>query len=131
MLDQFILVAHAATQGLTNPIGYNTLGDLFVGIAKYAVAFSASVATLMILYGAWKLLTSAGEAHEVTEAKNAILYAIIGFIVVLFSAGLVSLVVNILGADRASTPSSFQGTTGNINNSPAPRFGGNAVPIAP
>ena len=42
-------------------------------------------------------MTSGGEPKEVEEAKKAIFYAAVGFLVILFAAGLVSLITNILG----------------------------------
>lgn len=52
------------------------------------------VAVIMIIVGGLKYITSGGDSGNVTGAKNTILYAVVGLIVVAFAQVLVRFVLN-------------------------------------
>lgn len=52
------------------------------------------VAVIMIIIGGLKYITSSGDANNVSSAKNTILYAIIGLVVVLLAQIIVRFVIN-------------------------------------
>ena len=62
--------------------------------AIYWIAFP--VVTLMILIGAFQILTAAGNPEKLKMGRNTILYAVIGFAVVLFASGITSIIQSIL-----------------------------------
>ncbi len=57
---------------------------------------SIPIVTLMVLIGAFQILTAAGNAEKVTKGRNTIMYAAIGFVVILFSGGMTSIIKSIL-----------------------------------
>ena len=52
------------------------------------------VAVIMIIFGGFRYITSGGAADKVTGAKNTILYAIIGLIIVALAQVIVKFVLN-------------------------------------
>ena len=57
------------------------------------------VAVFAIIYGGFKYITSAGESGGVTSAKNTILYAIIGLVIVALAQVIVKFVLgNVTGS---------------------------------
>ena len=52
------------------------------------------VATIMIMVGGFKYVTSNGDSNQVSSAKNTILYAIIGIVIVVFAQVIVKFVIN-------------------------------------
>jgi hypothetical protein len=48
----------------------------------------------MIIYGGFRYITSGGDSNGVTAAKNTILYAIIGLIIVALAQIIVNFVLN-------------------------------------
>ncbi len=58
-----------------------------------------AAAVVMIIYGGFKYITSAGDSSGVTSAKNTILYAVLGLIVVLLAYAIVNWVINDLIAN--------------------------------
>lgn len=60
--------------------------------AAYAIAGMVGVA--FIIYGGVTLSTSAGDASKVKKGKNAILYSVIGLVVILLAAAITSFVVS-------------------------------------
>ncbi|HEY5806226.1 MAG TPA: pilin [Candidatus Saccharimonadales bacterium] len=51
------------------------------------------VAVIMIIYGGFKYITSGGDSGNITSAKNTIIYAIIGLVVVALAQFLVKFVL--------------------------------------
>ncbi len=64
-------------------------------LAGYAVTIGASVATLMILYGAFQILTSRGNIEQVKTGRKTIIYALGGLVVIILAQGLVDLFASI------------------------------------
>jgi cytochrome bd-type quinol oxidase subunit 2 len=52
------------------------------------------VAVIMIIIGGLKYITSSGDSNNITSAKNTILYAIIGLVVVALAQFIVKFVLN-------------------------------------
>ena len=52
------------------------------------------VAVIMIIYGGFKYITSGGDSNNVSSAKNTLIYAIIGLIIVALAQIIVHYVIN-------------------------------------
>jgi len=57
----------------------NKMVRLFINIFSWIVGV---VSVIMIIWGGFKYITSGGESGNVTSAKNTILYAIVGLVIV-------------------------------------------------
>lgn len=53
-----------------------------------------AVSVIMIIIGGLRYITSAGDSSNVQAAKNTILYAIVGLVIVIFAQAIVAFVVN-------------------------------------
>ncbi|MDQ5953358.1 MAG: hypothetical protein QG647_92 [Patescibacteria group bacterium] len=62
------------------------------------------VSVIMIIYGGFRYITSGGDSNGVTAAKNTILYAIIGLVIVALAQVIVQFVLT--KANSAATPTS-------------------------
>jgi hypothetical protein len=58
-----------------------------------------AVSVIMIIIGGFRYVVSNGDSNGVSGAKNTILYAIVGLVIVLFAQVIVAFVI-----DRATTP---------------------------
>lgn len=56
------------------------------------------ISVIMLIFGGLRYITSGGDAKKVTDAKNTILYAIIGLIICVLSYAIVNFVLNTIGA---------------------------------
>ncbi len=63
------------------------------------------VAVIMIILGGFRYITSGGDTGNVTSAKNTILYAIVGLVVVALAQVIVRFVVGRATDDSSSTAS--------------------------
>jgi len=71
----------------------NRLEGLITNIINVFSAIVGSVAVIMIIIGGFRYITSAGDSNSVGGAKNTILYAIVGLIIVVFAQIIVRFVL--------------------------------------
>ncbi len=62
-------------------------------VVQWLIIIIGSISVIMIIYGGFKYITSGGDSNNVTAAKNTIMYALIGLVIVLFAQGIVSFVL--------------------------------------
>lgn len=76
----------------------NLAGNFGVHVIQLAIdllLFAAIFLTLFfVLYGGWKWMTSEGDKKKIEDAKNTLVFSIVGLIVVFLSF----LIINILSA---------------------------------
>ena len=93
------------------PNGITDFNQLLACIIKYFTVYIApSILVIMILYGAFKMLTASGEPEKFALGRKVILYAIVGYLIVLIATGLVAVVQSVLGGGTSavlSCPISF------------------------
>jgi len=77
-----------------------TIYDLAQRVFKYLLAISIPFAVAAIIWAAFSFLTSAGEPEKTEKAKKILTYALIGFIIILLSDGIVYALGNFLGVKR-------------------------------
>ena len=70
--------------------GVNATVNLIINIFSWIVGV---VSVIMIIWGGFKYITSGGDAGSVTAAKNTILYAIVGLIIVALAQVIVKFVL--------------------------------------
>ena len=75
-------------------VGVNGVFTQIVNTILYAVGI---ISVIMLIYGGLRYVISGGNSSKVTEAKNTIMYAIIGLIISLLSFAIVNFVINAVG----------------------------------
>jgi hypothetical protein len=75
---------------------FDSDGGLFKKIVNVLLFLIGSVSVIMLIVGGFRYVVSAGDSGKVTEAKNTIMYAIIGIVVAFLAWGMVSFVVSSL-----------------------------------
>lgn len=66
----------------------------FAKIMTIVFSIAGSVALLVIVIGGFRYIISRGDPSGTAQAKNTIIYGIIGLVVVMASASIVALVIN-------------------------------------
>lgn len=73
----------AAAGGTCNEAGSGTTVNKIIGLAVDILSTLVGVvAVVMIIVGGFKYITSSGDSSNVQSAKNTILYAIVGLVIV-------------------------------------------------
>ncbi len=97
----FILLAPLIAQGssitFTNPLAANTLEELVENLSNFIFWIALALAPLMVLIGAFFLMSSGGDINKIEIGKKIILYTAIGFFIVLSARGIVAILRMILG----------------------------------
>jgi hypothetical protein len=70
------------------------LQTLLVKVVNIISAIVGVVAVIMIIFGGFKYITSGGDSNNVSGAKNTIIYAIIGLVIVALAQLIVHFVLN-------------------------------------
>ena len=79
------------------PLPSTGSGDIYstaVGIFNYALMFVGLVALAFLVWGGVLFVTSGGDEAKVTKARNTILYAVVGIVVVLLAIGIINWLKN-------------------------------------
>lgn len=82
---------------ICNPIQACDFGEFVDGIIGFIFIIALGLAPLMIIIGAFYILTAGADPKRVETGKNIILYTLIGFTIVLLGRALVYVIQNILG----------------------------------
>ena len=69
---------------------------IFKQITNTILYIVGIIAVIMLILGGVKYLTSGGDSKKVTDAKNTVLYAIIGLVVCFLSFAIVNFVISAL-----------------------------------
>lgn len=83
----------AATSACTEPAqsGFNKLLGTVINIFSVIIAI---IAVIMIMISGMRYITSGGDSNSVTSAKNGLLYAVIGLVIVAMAQFIVKFVLN-------------------------------------
>ena len=83
-----------------NPIEKESIQELIDAIAKWVYWTALALAPLMIIIGAFYLITASGDPDRVNTGRKIITWTIVGIAVVLLAASLIPVIKEILGAKK-------------------------------
>ncbi|MFZ1249815.1 MAG: pilin [Candidatus Saccharimonadales bacterium] len=75
-------------------VGTNKVNETITLIINIFSSLVGVIAVIMIIWGGMRYITSGGDSGKVTNAKNTIIYALIGLVVVALSQFIVKFVLN-------------------------------------
>lgn len=70
---------------------------VFTRIANTVLFAVGIISVIMLIVGGLRYVVSGGDSKKVTDAKNTIMYAIIGLIIAILSYAIVNFVINAVG----------------------------------
>lgn len=68
-------------------------GGVLTNVISSLLFIAGTIAVIMIIVGGIRYITSDGDAAKASQAKNTIIYAIIGLVITVMSYGIVAFVV--------------------------------------
>lgn len=81
-------------------------GGIFRHITSVALGIIGAVSVIMLIWGGLRYIISGGDSKKITDAKNTILYAIIGLIIALLSYAIIQFVLDSIVSTSASEAAS-------------------------
>lgn len=82
---------------IPNPLRYESFECLIDAIVNFLFTASLLLAPIMVLIGAFTLMTAAGNPAKVKMANNIFIYTGVGLLVVFMGKGLVSAIKALMG----------------------------------
>lgn len=87
-------------------------GGVFKQITNTLIYIVGVIAVVMLVFGGIKYVVSGGDAKKVTDAKNTVLYAIIGLVIAFVSYAIVTFVISALpSSEKPNTTSLVSSST--------------------
>lgn len=80
---------------------------VFTHITNIALGIIGAIAVIMLVWGGFRYIISGGDSKKVTDAKNTILYAIVGLIIAVLAYAIVNFVLNSISSVAAPETSAF------------------------
>lgn len=77
--------------------GIRSLGDALSQLALPAFAIAASAVSIYFAVGAFKYITSAGDKNKISSARDMIIHAIIGFILLIGMFFILQIIPGLIG----------------------------------
>jgi len=82
---------------LKNPLGDSaTFQSVLANINSFLLIIAAPICGIMVVWGGFQMMTAAGDPTKFSEGRKTLLYAAVGFVVVLFASGASQLIKCIL-----------------------------------
>jgi hypothetical protein len=91
-----------------DPSNYSTVPEIISAVINFIFALSFPILTGVVLYAAFIMLTAAGDPAKFQRGWKIILYAALGFILILLSKGLIFVLQDVL---KVNVPGSGGGPT--------------------
>jgi hypothetical protein len=96
----------------------NSLPDTIRTVVNILLFLIGVFAVIMIVIAGFRLVAANGDANTVTQARNTILYSVIGIVVAFLAFALVNFVVDQLS--KSTTPTPAAGSPSAPSGTPAP-----------
>jgi hypothetical protein len=82
---------------LENPLGTESIIKVISNILNYFIYISVPILAFMILWGGFQILTAREDPEKVKNGRKTIIWASIGFAIILCSKGVALILLKILG----------------------------------
>lgn len=82
---------------IPNPLQAKTFTELIEKIGEFIFVISIPVTIIVVLAGAYQFITAAGEPEKLQKARATLLWAAVGFALVLISFSVVTIIREVLG----------------------------------
>jgi hypothetical protein len=82
---------------IQNPLGCNNATECVQGILNGLIKLAAPVVAVMILVGGFQIMASSGNEEKLKSGKNTIIYAVVGFAIILLASGVTAVIRDAIG----------------------------------
>lgn len=87
---------------IENPLAADTILELINGLIGMIWILAIPISTIMAIWSGWLFLTSGGDPAKVKQAKEVLLYTVIGVAIIIISIGAEQLIRNIIETAAAA-----------------------------
>ena len=94
-----VSIIFAGTQDLNihNPLGdISTISDLLFNVIGFLIVLSIPISMILVVYAGFLYITSAGNEDKIKMAQKTLVWALVGFAIVLIARGVPAVIQEIL-----------------------------------
>lgn len=84
---------------IDNPLKFNTVTGIIRAAVDFLIKAAGAILVVIILFGAFQIMTAAGNPENIKKGRNTIVWALIGFAIMLVASGLGAVIANILDVE--------------------------------
>lgn len=88
------LITNAQVQ-IQNPLNYRSFAELLGAVVGFLMKLAIPIATIAIIIGGFYFITAGGNPDKIKVAKQIIIWALIGLIIVLSAWGFIAIIKDI------------------------------------
>ena len=92
---QFTLL-QGSTPTLTNPLKTTDITVVLGNINLFLIAIATPICGIMVVWGGFQMITARGNPEKFSEGKKTLLYAAVGFAVIVLAGGAAQLIKSVL-----------------------------------
>lgn len=81
---------------LENPLGTTNVAELLDRIVNYLIVIASPIVAIMVIIGAFQMLFAAGDPEKFKKGQKTIIFAVVGFAIILISKGITSIIEQLL-----------------------------------
>ena len=81
-----------------NPLTFKKIVDLLEAIVNVFIVVATPIVVLFLIYSGFLYVTARGNAEQVKKAHSALMYGIIGGIIIIASKAIILIVENLVAA---------------------------------
>jgi hypothetical protein len=97
----FVVATPTLAANIENPLIAENLQDFFMAIIAIVIVFATPIIVFFIIYAGFLYVTARGNEQTITQANRALLYAVIGGLLILGAYGIITIVSNLITAMTA------------------------------
>jgi len=83
---------------LTNPLAFPSITELMQAILNMVIVISIPFVMLFIIYAGFKYVTAQGNPEKLQEANRALIYGVIGGVIIIGAVAILQIVQNTVNA---------------------------------
>lgn len=83
-------------QSFSNPLTFTNINDLFAGILEAVIIMSTPVVVFLLILAGFKYVTARGNPEQIQEASKALLYGVIGGVVIIASVAILTIIEDVV-----------------------------------
>jgi hypothetical protein len=97
-MANFAFGATASPITLPNPLSTNSFQQVVANVSNFLLLIATPLVAIMALIGGFQMITAAGNPEKFASGRKTLMYAVIGFAVVLIAGGVAQIIKNFLGS---------------------------------
>jgi len=91
------LIGTGSGAEITNPLKADSIVGVLKAISDFLIVIGAPLLVILVIIGGFQILTAAGNPEKINTGKKTILYASIGYAIVLSAWGIIAIIKQTLG----------------------------------